>query len=222
MNPIFTSIAAAAIALAPLAASAVSLTSVLGPNDYSLVDNSSNTATVGLPASAFWTAAPTIVTGGNTAVSRSPFDETTDLNSFSSSLPGAATLHYFAVGPNNPSNPAKLSFTQDQNSLSFLWGSPDDYNGLTFYLDGTPVGGPFNQTDVTPPYILTSPPTGSVYATFSGVFDEVWFEASSNAFEFSSLSATPVNPDPTGVSAPASLALIGGGLLALGLVRRRG
>ena len=221
MNPIFTSIAAAAIALAPFAASAVTLTTILGPSDYSQVDNSSNTATVGLPASASWTAAPTTVTGGNTSVARSPFDETPDLNSFSSSLPGAASLHYFAIGPNNPSNPAKLSFTQDQSSLSFLWGSPDDYNGLTFYLDGSPAGGPFNQSDVLSVYTPTTPPAESVYVTFSGVFDEVWFEASSNAFEFSSLSATPENPDPTGVSAPASLALIGGGLLAAGLVRRR-
>lgn len=215
MNPIFTTIAAIAIAAAPVAASAVTLTSVLGPNDYSMVDNSSNTATVGLPASAFWTAAPTTITGGNTATARSPFDETTDLGSFSSSLAGAEDLHYFAVGPNNPSNPAILSFTQDQSSLSFLWGSPDDYNGLTFWLDGAQVGGPFDQSDVTPPYVVTSPPTGSVHVTFDGVFDEVRFESSSNAFEIASLSATAV-------SAPASMALLGGGLLALGLVRRRG
>lgn len=210
MNRLFTAVAAIALIAAPVSASAVSLTNIAGPNDYSMVDNSTNAAPVALPAFASWTAAPTTVLGGNNpGIARSPFDETSS-NSFSSSLVGAENLHYFSVGP---SNPATLSFTRDMAELSFLWGSPDGYNGLTFYLDGNPVGGPFNQTDVNPPLMPLNPPASNVYVTFGGTFDEVRFTSSQNAFEFAGLSAQ--------VPAPASLALLGSGLLALGFVRRQ-
>lgn len=210
MNRILNALAAVAIIAVPVSASAVSLTNIAGPNDYSMVDNSSNAAPVALPAFASWTAPPTTVLGGNSpGIARSPFDETSS-NTFSSSLAGAADLHYFAVGANNP---AILSFTRDQSSFSFLWGSPDGYNGLTFYLNGNPVGGPFDQADVNPPLMPLNPPASNVYVTFGGTFDEVRFTSSQPAFEFAGLSAK--------VPAPASLALLGSGLLALGFVRRQ-
>ncbi|MCA8927329.1 MAG: PEP-CTERM sorting domain-containing protein [Alphaproteobacteria bacterium] len=212
MKLILAPLAAIALMAVPVAASAVALTSIGGPNDYSMVDVSTNAAPVALPAFASWSAAPTIRSGNISGIARSPFDETVS-DTFTSSLAGAIDLMYFAVGPDNPANPAILSFSRQMSSLSFLWGSPDDYNGLTFYLNGMQVGGPFDQTDVNPPLAPTNPPTSNVYVTFTGPFDEVRFASSSNAFEFTGLSAR--------VPAPATLALLGGGLVVLGLVRRQ-
>ena len=168
-----------------------------------------------MPALASWTAAPTTRSGNSSGLYRSPFDETTSDTIENGSIAIPEALEYFAVGPDNPQNPSILEFSRNQSSLSFLWGSPDTYNSLTFYLDGAQVGGPFNQTDLDPPLTPTSPQSSNVYVTFNGEFDEVQFESSpNNAFEFSNISSTPV-------PAPAGMALLGGGLLAMGLMRRR-
>ena len=195
---------------APLAAGAVTLSSEIAFDEvgFAYPDES---ASVDLPAGAFWTAAPSTRTGNDSGIYRTPWDETSNAAVENVTLGNAVagSIEYFAAGPGNPENPAKLSFGQNQTSLSFLWGSPDDFNHLFFYLDDVLVE-EFTGTPIT-----GSPSAGSKLVTFTGLFDEVWFESrGSNAFEFANLTTTPV-------PLPAGAALILTGLGGLALMRRR-
>ncbi|MBN9672908.1 VPLPA-CTERM sorting domain-containing protein [Roseibium aggregatum] len=65
------------------------------------------------------------------------------------------TNSYFAVGPNeNSPNPATLDFNGAIESFTFLWGSIDAYNTLTFALSG---GGTFELTGSAIAAIIGSP-----------------------------------------------------------------
>ncbi len=177
-----------ALAVTPIAASAA--ITVSAP-DYGTLGTS---ATVALPGGASWFGtAPQIRTTGNVSgTARSPFDETSPISSYFSSADIPDTTPYFSVGPGSTTNSATLEFLIDQTSLSFLWGSPDGFNSLTFRLDGDNVAS-FTGNDVDPS------PFGASFVTYDGLFDEVVFASpSGNAFEFSNLSAVAV-PLPAGL-----------------------
>lgn len=202
--------AAFTLVMTPFAANAVVVleSAVANPGSYAGLVQSE---TVDLPDGSSWAigAVPSIRTG-NIGVSRSPFDETTPLvGGFSTSSGFPESTPYFSVGPDNPDNPAMLEFSQNQREFSFLWGSPDSYNELTFTLDNVVVGF-FAGTAVQPPTAV-----GSSFVNFRGTFDTVtFFSDGSNAFEWSSMSATAV-------PLPAAAWMMLAGLASLGFVARR-
>jgi hypothetical protein len=164
-----------------------------------------------LPDSASWDAGISVRSGNADGVYRTPWDETSNsaIQNATLDLTVIANTDYFAVGPSNLPNPATLSFTVDQKSLTFLWGSPDGFNTLVFSLDGAEVGS-FVGSAVTPPASA-----GSSLVTFAGRFDQISFGSSpNNAFEFASITTTPV-------PLPAGVVLMLSGLGGLGLMRRR-
>lgn len=63
---------------------------------------------------------------------------------------GQDTTYYLTSGSdggNNPNAAATLTFSTAERYLGLLWGSVDDYNTLTFYMNGVQVAS-FDGTDV--------------------------------------------------------------------------
>lgn len=130
--------------------------------------------------------------------SRSPYDAT--------AFEGVAYYHSVSAGAE-----AIYSFGTSMNSFAFMWGSPDDYNTLNFYLGGANVGS-FTGLDVLPP---GTPGLSFVDVVFSGQFDEVRFgSGNTDAFEFTNVGATAV-------PLPAGVVLLGTALAGFGAARRR-
>lgn len=199
---------ASAVAVTPVAASAavVAVFDVTNPEAYDYIDVTQTTV---LPGYASWAVGgdPSIRAGNQSGVYRSPFDETSDA-AFSTSSGATVDTEYFAVGPGNPNNPATLEFSKVQRSFALLWGSPDTYNTLSFYLNGVEVG----STTGAP---FTPLAFGSSYVKFEGYFDTVVFYSDpNNAFEWSNMTASAI-------PLPAAGWLLIGGLGALVAVRRR-
>ena len=92
-----------------------------------------------------------------------------------------------------------------------MWGSPDTYNTLNFFLDGATVGS-FTGSSVIPP---GTKGLGFVDVVFRGQFDRVVFGSiGQDAFEFTNVSSTPV-------PLPAAAWLLLSGLAGLGALGRR-
>jgi len=157
-----------------------------------------------------WVGAGASVRAGNDDGDfRSPFDPSGGNNP----PPNWEQLAYFAVGPTNPLNPATLDFDTAQKSLTFLWGSVDDYNTLEFLDDlGVVV---LTVTSAT----LIGEQGGGVGAALVSVTDILFHglrftSIPSNAFEFSNIVTTPV-------PIPPALVLFGSALAGLGYLMRR-
>ncbi len=107
---------------------------------------------------------------------------------------------------------AQYDYGQTYTSLSFAWGSPDDFNTVEFLLNGTVVDSYSIDlsTDIAPAIYAK---TGAL-ATFTGVtFDAVRFASENGlSFEYSNVSPVPV---------PAAGLLLVGALGGLAALRRR-
>lgn len=117
---------------------------------------------------------------------------------------------YYAAGPATQTlpNPAILTFSSLMSSFSFLWGSPDEYNTITFFNGLNPVT---TLASLLPGFNYTQ--SGAVFVTVTGLlFDSVQFYSGSQAVEFASISAVPV---------PAGLPLLGAGVALLGYLGMR-
>lgn len=127
---------------------------------------------------------------------------------------------FLAAGP-TVGQPAILNFVMPVNYLSFLWGSPDTYNGLTITtLLGSTVsftaaglGFPVTNGDQSfSQYVqfATSPGDFITSATFTNV-------PSTDAFETANYSITPSVPEPS----TWAMMLFGFGAVGVAMRKRR-
>lgn len=106
--------------------------------------------------------------------------------------------------------------------FGLLWGSVDAYNTLSFY-DGDALLGSITGGQVTALPNGDQGPGGTRYVNITSTlgFDRVVATSNGWAFEFDNVAFSIVPPPALGVPEPGTLALLGAGLVGLGVVRRR-
>ena len=133
---------------------------------------------------------------------------------FGDSANGLDTTTYLASGIGS----VTLTFAGEEQYLGLLWGSVDTYNTLSFY-DGTTLVGSVTGLNVQANADGNQGATGTYYVNVTSAtgFNRVVASSTSFAFEFDNVAYRPMPSVPE----PGALGLLGAGLVATGLVRRR-
>jgi hypothetical protein len=160
-----------------------------------------------------------VVTGSLVNKYAAPYLSNSNGTLFGDSNNGPDTTRYLSTGI----GAITLTFPTGHKYLGLLWGSVDDYNGLSFY-DGVNLVGSVAGTDVWPSANGNQGVNGTFYANINSdvAFDSVVASSTNYAFEFDNV-AYDSDP-PANVPEPSTLALFCAGLLGfvrLSRMRRR-
>ncbi len=137
------------------------------------------------------------VSGSVNGLRRSPWDTTSNKD---------AT--YTSIGANST---AGYNFSSLVRGISFLWGSIDHWNKITFLNDGKVVDTLFGDDVYNNSVAIPARGYANIDIIAAASFNRVVFESTRNAFEFANLqvSAVPL---------PAALPLYGAGVALLGFM----
>ncbi len=144
----------------------------------------------------------------------------TSTSPFAGNSLGSASSNYLTA---EPSDNVTLTFSSAQSAFSLLWGTVDTFNSLNLqFFDGATAVGTDTVTgsDVASAAGISPNGTTGAFVTVSdpalGAFTSVVATSTTQAFEF-----VPGAASSTSVPEPATLALLGFGLLGLGFVQHR-
>ena len=153
-------------------------------------------------ASLGWASSTASVISGGTTTALSPFAGVSGYTSapFSYVLGGAANFATYTK-TDDP------SFVTGGDSFSFIFGSPDSYNTISFFKGKSEIGS-ITGSDAA----FGTKGSGYYVTTVSGLgdYDSVEFQSTSNSVEYATFNVSSV-------PLPASLPMFGGAVLALGL-----
>lgn len=132
--------------------------------------------------------------------------------------PAGDATEYVSVPDNGPSGTATATLPGTYNYLGLWWGSVDDYNTLTFLMNGSSVLS-FTGLNITNPANGDQQaPATNLYVNFLDLPDFNGFSMSSTQYAFEADNiAVGVAPIPE----PGTIILLGAGLLGLGLYGRK-